>query len=1323
MEGTVEIIGEGNKMIVLKQTSGVKSKTPFNDYRGVVKSGRTPTKGSLSPHAYFNILRYIHFYSYVFLKNSVIKIVKDSNVKNVNVTLQYYWLNKMCYREVKIFENSLLVHNNFVVFDSQFSDFVKYSVEWYTRGNSLARRIINRANYFLFDGIEKIGMYLLKHYNKFLAYLKENSDHIVQDIWRDMKEFINYATDEKNLQHVKKQIQSYLNKTSYKDIFPQVLQCFEIYIKRKNRIGYVEEDLFAIPSFLHPSGGQVNAEESYLGLPEGVSMGDTSELMPNTPFFDQYISVELKLKCGMQDYSDMLDRYNIQQLIKQRNNHYKHLSLYVPSNFFQLNYWEIFRNLNLVFLSHSNNVNLYVNGERRVDTALHSMDYFRYLFYNDPLGPFNGGKDPQGKRYLAHLNSQRGGTIVLPYGGTEQSEQTEHTEHTAEGSSVGDKGTDEDTINDYMNQLNQIQMKMSWKYASSYNILDYCHRIGSGAILEGGRSCGLLGKCSHEKRPSFKWTYKRSLSNMGRPYTNYAYRNYIFSNNFFFKYVIPCTCQDLRKVLFSLKKGDYSMCLKKLVNIFDTYKGIYYLHLIALLKNVAHIIWERWAIIAPMYFHNSAFLRVKKKENPLWNVNLAECQEYEGECSSNNTNQDGNEHRNRATAFVLPIDKKFPLRKWKNDLVLFLKEAKADKTKWKKLLKVGFTQLREIYHDMSDTYGIMLKKLQKEYLTMFMQKFDEQKKTWNDMYSKVEENYINKMKNDFVYLYDRKIKKYFYYNWFITNQFNLTVKLYFQQCQYLLTQYMNRVKIMYAEKGYEQRVNKIIADVQKKVKKALWNYTSLCDYNFEIRNVSHYNDQNGGNSNLINYILFRKNELNKERYIVQTKGKKERLVMLINVIEKEKFLFYKLLYFHCFSAGQIQIVHSMLLLIKIFEKLFFLKKSEDIFSSFTYYRTSLENFTSAESNNSYIGRNKHLSSFIDVKRINRLSQCVLGGGDNGSEITNTKSANRKATPKHAAFTYLQNTHFLLGNELLIEAIGIVNKYSTSNLTYVQSEMKNRTRKLYYGLYRNVKEYGKKYTPMYKPSMKRKVNRKKLIRNILSSRTLITTDHFNYLTSEPFKSKLNSTNIIVNCKRDIPKQAMRIYKNMIFFVCRFLISRTLCDNSTIFNIYAKEDNRYDDAEMLQKLEANRFKPLIVKRRGRSRRPGGVSGVTYANGVDNQDGNASQGEIEADGDQHSVPPTVLSATNRKNKKYIPTIRFTSYAYPLRSTHLAREKERCSKEDDRQFRNVVENAYVPRGSKKIFYRINLIDVSMKSISKMRYWEKQMSQIISLYKDLCAL
>lgn len=1100
---------------------------------------------------------------------------------------------------------------------------------------------------------------------------------------------------------------------------------------KKNRIGYVEEDLFAIPPFLLPTGGHVDmGGELQLGYPEGVARGDTIELRGNNHFPDQYVSVELKLKCGMKDYSDMVDRYNIQQLIKQRNRHYKHLSLYVPSNFFELTYWEIFRNLNLAFLSNSNNVHLYVNGNRRVDTALHSMDHFRHLFYNDPLGPFAGEKDPQGKLYVAHLNSDRSGKTVLPCASTEQMKKTQHTEGSSpegEVSIAKDKRTDEDIMNDYLKQLNRLQMEMSWKNANRYNILDYCHRVGSDAFLE-GENCGFLAKCAHDWWASSKWPQKKKLSYSGHPYMNYAYRNYIFSNNFFFKYVIPCTCQEVRKALLSLKKGDYSMCLKKLVTIFDTYKDIYYINLITLLKSVAHIICERCVIVAPTYLHHNPFLRIKRKENTLWNVNLAELEEQNGgKGSSNNAPHHGNQRHNRATTtdFILACRKSFPLKEWKRDLLFFLKEAQTDKTKWKKLLKVKFTQLKEVYNEMSNTYSSVFNKLQEDYLTMLMEKLGVQEKTWSEVRSKVDEIFIHRMKNDFVYLYDRKVKTNYYYNWFITNQFNLTVKLYFQQCHYHLRGLLNQMKVMYTEKGYEERINKAIAHLQGRVKKALWNFATKNEYSFEIREISHLRQQNGGNANLINYLLFRKNELNKDRYSVQTKAKKERLVMLINIIEKEKFLFYKLLYFHCFSAGQIQIVHCMLLLIKIFEKLFFLKKSEDIFSSFAYYHASLENFTSTDGTNSYIEGNKHLSRFIDVKRIRALSQCVLSNPQKKeSEEPLPQTTTRRGTPKHSAFTYLQNTHFLMGNELIIDAIGVVNKFAKSRLTYIQSEMKNCTRKLYYGLYRNVNQYAKKYTPMYKPSLKKKVNRKKLMRRMLSSETLITMEHFNYLTSESLKSKLNKKTIIVNRKRDIPKKAMRIYKNMIFFICRFLISRTLCDNSTIFNIYAKEDNRYDDEEVLQRLEANRFKPLIVKRRGRSRRSQGVSNVTCANGVDQQDGNAMDGEKEANSDQKSVdsPPTAL-CTKKKNKKYIPTKRFTSYAYPLRSTHLRREKEKCSREDNREFRKVVENAYIPRGSKKIFYRISLIDVSMKSISKMSYWEEQMSQIISHYRELCAL
>ncbi|GAW78910.1 hypothetical protein, conserved [Plasmodium gonderi] len=1423
MESSLEIIGEGNKMIVMKQNDGEKNKTCFNYSKGRIKSGMLSYGKEFTAQSYFNILKHIHFYSYIFLKNSVIKIMKENEVKNVNITLQHYWLKKICYKNVQIFENIFLVNNNFVVFNPQFSNFVKDSLEWYPFCNVFTNRIIRKFPSILHNKMEKIKQYLIKHYDQFIAYMMENSDIIIQNIWQDLKAFIKFIAQKKNLHYMNKYMKSFLKRTNRREILQNIIEYFDRYVKclknckllkkkekkiittemsifkeiydahnfiyrsksRKNCIGYVEENLFSIPPYLLPYG----QNNKYLGRAENCTLindkdvaeksnslitdcnamsNNKSKLKSNDDFTDKYISIELKLKCGMKDYNDMFDRYNIQQFIKLRNKNFMNLSFYIPSNFFHLNYWDIFSNLNFIFLFQSNNINLYINDNRYMNTTLHSFNHCGDFFYNSSFCMPNCGEQ-HGKTYLSYLKSKgsknkvsssdalvgrstrrsmcRSACIENPSGEVYKGSYLSGVTSTGRVTSsnickgmmneLNNDGVDENTMNNCIDELNETQMKISWKYAKNYNILDFCHKI-----------------CIHldEKSNVVDEYTNRKVCCKNRPYTNYAYQNYIFSNNFFFKYANPCLCRDIRSIIFFIQKGDYHLCLKKFSTILDTYKDIYYVNLIALLKNIVNIIYARYSLIGQKYFKHNLLKCVNQKENNLWNINLGNPKNISSYSARWKV-------KNHDSSLLVQTWRRGPsLRAWKRDIFLIINRIKYEKIKWDELFEERFPQIKENYREVCGIYNSIMKKLHENYLPMFRQKLDYQTKSWKEIHNNFQKEHVNKIKNEFIYMYDQKVKTNYYYNFLITNKLNLLAKMYFQQCHYYLTDLYKDMKSLCKDKGYLQQVISSLTWVSNMMKNVISNKKYKYYNLIETRNDSYFKKSEIVDcSGLFNKILFCKKNLITVDRNLDSKEKNENLVILTNIIKKEKYLFYKLLYFHCFSAGQIQIVLCMIKLIKIFENLFFLKNSEEIFSNFSYYSTSLDNFFSLYKN-TYVMKNKHLSCFINVKKVRRLSELVLCGeemsvfasGDNDIDIQTTrkdmkgsyKSTQKGGNPKYEAFIYLQNVHFLLGNELVIDAIEIINKFPKLQLNYVKTEMKNCTRKLYYGLYRNINQYEKKFDPLYKSSLKKKINRKKLISQMLSNCTLITTDHFHYLTSELFMSKIKSTTTIAvkqKKKVDITKKALRVYKNMIFFVCRFLISRTLCDNSTIFNIYAKEDNKYNDADVLHQLKSNRFKPLTMnKSKGRKRVRSAAKNVDSMNDIHDGDHNGTRkkqkGKEENNGNKNQSPndntneksvykndfPTNIK--KKKKKKYISTNKITCYSYPLRSIHLKKKKRKCMKQENKEFQKLIENTYVSCQNKKIFYRISLIDLSMKSLNKMNYWEKQMSQIISVYRNLSA-
>ncbi|SBT30784.1 conserved Plasmodium protein, unknown function [Plasmodium ovale wallikeri] len=1494
MEGSLEVIGEGNKMIVFRkkgeeeeeeegeegEEEGEEEKKKITgDYSKVfckkfnIANYKLSIYNSFIFSSYIDLLKHINLFSYIFFKNTVIKVAKENKINSLNVIFQYYWLKELTYNKVQIFDDYFLAKNNFVVFNSYFTDFVKhllcqchysgktkmsmaesserlvataamnahilgtnlvenahvfatYTVEnahvfaTYTVENAhvFATYLVENAHIFatytvenalvlaaylleianvmathLMENAQLIATNMMENAQKWVTYTAKNAHVIRQNILDDIKSFLYIVSNKENIASVKRHAVNYLRSAKRKEIPQQVIIILNDCIRRlerKNKIrknksifkmiynshnfvynhtsernnfvGCVEENLFFIPYYLHNGKNYKNSEHNtHIGIKEDCTNGNWGKIYPSFPpgggsmddtagkFFRHtgngkkmqcnvvppcedwndgkkipftYISIELKLKCGVADYKNMCDKYNVQQVIKLKNRKVNHLSLYVPSTFFNLNFWDIFNNLNYIFLYNSNNINMYINNKKYLNTSHQSFNHLSNFFINNISLSLQKRDFSTIDLYFNHLNDNKEENnssrlcceaISSPFAyapsidGMEKGRGTNfHTffahrkahlrkrkmsragragradYRTGVRSNYSDNNANM-LHNKYSFLLNKLQLKMSTKGQMNNNIIDYCQKI---------------------------FIFPENII--------YAYKNYIFSNYFYVKYAMCGIRHNFTDVLFSMRRGKYRDSFARLVNIFHGYRNMYYFSLMSTCTNALSLFKERYRVIGEIYLSEKWDTRKGgKKSNPLWDTNLSH-NENGVQSKRNSIYTKGNiSSCRKVRKRISPCNKSecSENQYYKNecDSATLRNEQLLRAKKW-------CSALYSVYRNA-------LTKLEGEHITLWSHKWDKKKEIFEKAREKLKKYILCKMKRKLLYTYDTNVKTNYYFNLVITNRLNLAVKAYFQQMQYHLREVFIGLKTLYRQRIYKKSVHETVAFLYNHLYHFVTNKGYTSNHHFEISG-SRYTIEGEQMVEAIKSIVCTERKMINNKIPFQISQNVENVAILSKIVQKEKYLFYKLLYFHCFSAGQVQIVHCMLNFIEIFKILLPLKNSEDIFSKFEYYQLSLNDIFCANRNR-YIKKNRHLSHLINVKRIMRLSNYLFNKENFSDKEKGIKrKRKRKINIKNNAFIYLQNVHFILGNELLIDAMNYINMLTENQFNYIKTEMKINTRKLYYDLYRSTNRFRRKYAFSSYPYVKKiRISNKgsnistcrgrdRLIRDILSNNTLVTMEHFDYLTSPSFRNKTSINRILFRKrKRNVPMKAFLIYKSMISFVCRFLISKTFCDNSTIFNIYAREDNKYDDAQTVQFLRMNRFKPLnvnMVSKRVVRRTSTVTTGPAVTPVTNLKDGSPN---MENDNEVN------YRKNGKMKRKHISRINLSMQPYPMKRVNLQKRKMLYTKKAQKQLKKMIMQTYIPQKNKKVFYRISLIDLSMKSLSKMKYWEKQMEDIISVYRTYC--
>ncbi|KYO01237.1 hypothetical protein PGSY75_0707500 [Plasmodium gaboni] len=1570
MNDALEIIGEGNKMIVLRTNdkydiddNNKKNDNYLNNLRllnnefSFLNNGNVKIDNMVISYSYFYILKHIHLYSYIFIKRSVLKIVKKNDMKVLNITLQNNWIKKISYKKFKIFNKSYLADNNFVIFNNEFVDLIRNTIDFYYFNKNKKKLCTHKIKTYI-QHADKLITHIIDYTDKVINYLNDNSDKIIEQITFNIKTFLRYITKKKNIRSIKKYILKYLKSFNYKDIEKYVIIYFYDYLKilkqNKNKnynkmyrnhekymfsdiynnnnnnnnnknndddilydniyqqqqinVGYVEENLFSVPYFLLPKYKHTeNIQPQTKSLDSNINFDTTRNIqysdnlsnpasfyndnnsISNQSYIDytsaqnvhndminnnmcynniksnfKYISVEIKLKCGLTDYQNMYDRYNIQQLIKIKNKNTEHLSLYVPSNFFNLDFWDIFCNLNYIFLFNSNNINMYINNKKHINTSLCSFKYFNNFFFNyslyfptndsinfyfNYLNQYKKGTSRNKKKqhdkncydenfhnYFINEYKTRMNTYINDYfeGGSqfnnstnnmnenfnyltfmnrsgEMEEKKRKKKKNYKNKDINNNNNNNNKIDTEMDNINSNSSNSNSSNSSSrsssnnnndddnyyYNVY-YNNNCSDNSFLRASQMNNLVNKNNivlhNNLQKHSAWKYKRNHYNIINycqrtciipESINYAYKNYIFSNYFYLKYIICGTNYDIKQMLLCIKNGEYRYCFNKLLYILDIYKNMYYVHMKTFCKNAIQKLRKQYDELMNEYYIPEKLRFNSRKDNIYWNNELFNIKYYydKGKYGSNNhiamdTSFSRHEYSMRKRC-IFKNNKLFNLIftemmdfKYNNKFQRIISEYLNEYINVNGL-KGQFIKFKKYYNTLYyDVYKKLKNQFEKKYYTLLRGEF----KIRKDFFKKLQENFkqkvLYKLNKELFYLYDQKLKSNYYFNYMMTNKLNMSVRTYFCNCQYFISDILKKVIITYREKGYEEQVNYhlfCLIDIM--------NYIYMKNKNkwtnrFMLLNNSFNNKEQSKNMiELIQNIMYHNSKLTKKNPFEINQNYNENLVILSCIIRKEKYLFYKLLYFQCFSSGQVQLISVMLYFIKLFEYLFNFRKEENddlikydhdinrlkyeeinegddnIFANFKYYNKSLENIFNI-TENIYIKNHKNLLHFINTQKIKRLSEYVFTSTGKSSTYEKKiikNNRNKKKNIKYDAFIYLQNCHFILGNELLMDAIQICNKATNNNYNYLKTEMKVNTRNVYYSIYeKNHPSLKKKRFTTYtnQSYIKSKYRtRQKFIEDILSKETLITTDHFHYLSSSHFMNHLNSKNICLLKEKTKPvniHKAMLVYKNMIYFVCRFLISKTFCDNSTIFNIYVNHDNTMQDINTLQYLKNNRFKLLTINKNINSSKNHAnllIQHEYYNNSTNSQDENIE----EYDQFNHSENNTIHSSNNidsynnmnndtikrrnKMNKKiYISRSKGSSKQYPLiRKIDLKRKKLQYTNQMNKDFKNLITSTYITQQNKQIFYRISLIDLSIKSLKKMDYWKNQMDNIISIYNKFC--
>ncbi|CAD2093059.1 conserved Plasmodium protein, unknown function [Plasmodium vinckei brucechwatti] len=1415
MESSLEIIGEGNKLIVVRKKEEEYRHIVYNYYSKILANKgfnminyEYKLLSTNILYSYIDTFKYIHYFSDIFIKNVVIKILKDNDINYLNVMLQYYWIKKLTYNNKQIFNDHYLVDNNFVVFNSQFTDFIKDILDNYNLKRILIY-IKNQLKLFI-KNQKEANPEIVENVDKFVRRLQKKMKQLLELIYNYIELFKKSDIYKNQISDIIRNIQTHLMSLTKHDIVKYILAHYNNYINMLNKIkeeyeenqekekkkrittnqymfkeiynfhnfvwynnlkrysiGYVEENLFFIPPYLQLLSTINNQPKNYENI-EQIEQ-DKNESLPISQksnqdnieknndnkylnFRDNYISVELKLKCGIPDYNDMIDKYNIQQIIKLNNKkNIKQLSLYEPNEFFNLNFKDIFTNLNYIFLSKNNNMNMYINNKKEESTALSQLSYSsnylnrkndkRHSSINEKSNAFlemkKKSKNKSIKFYFDYLNGKQerkkdlasfnlenfkhpvfsSYSSIACFAGKKKeninasnftissnSNKAHVTARSGETDSFEKMCVGEDTYTNVFHDtvlylLNKIQMKMSWGMPKKKrNIIDYSQRY--------------LFVPKHVK---------------------YAYKNYIFSNNFYLKYIMNKSADcKLRKVLCSLKKKNYKSSVDELLDICELYKDIYYLNFLSLYKKTCYLLEARYRLILGNYLddklHSNGWKKNKVKGKTIWNQELAQY-EFKGY-----SNQKKMRKKNIKLSY----------RKIKNDIIQFFmqnKELLNDPDLLNNLVsntKNNITNLNGMFLNVKKwcehffhVYKNELIKLKDNKFPIWKQQFDIKKEELHKIYEEKIKKYI-------LYIYDTQIKTNYYYNTLITNEMNLAIKGYFEELQYNAEKILNTIKNNIAnEKGHISKFRKIFNGLFYALKNAYICEIGSCRY-LCSGSIFEWNNNNTyfGSVNMLKQVLNNNNAMVACKKVTEINKNTLNLLILTNVIRHEKNIFYKILYFHSFSAGQIQLVYFMMDFIDIFGKLFNLKKKKHIFSNFMYYKSSLKDIFMPKENH-YFNSNKHLRHLVDIKKLKRIENYVFNEENMRKKLkrkyrsrdTEKTNSQYRYKIKYKNFIYMQNAHFMLGNELLIEALDIINKLCKHKFDYLESDMKINTRKLYYGLYKSAKKFTKRYTCDYKSDFRRnhKKSKKYIANKFLSKETFITNEHFEYLTYalQVYRKKVGLINLdkYINRRRiaynhdKIYKKALLIFKSMIYFVCRYLISKTFCDNSTIFNLYIPTSNKANDVEIVKFLEDNRFKPLILSKNSNKK-----EGQYLNNDQKINEEDSSKIVPPEENDKGEKNNNVKNESMKKHiKKYVRRNKLSSYQYPFIILNLSRKKRDFMKKEYKQFKKRMINSYIPWDNKQIFYRISLIDLSMKSINKMGYWKKQMESILSVYREYC--
>ncbi|VWU50104.1 conserved protein, unknown function [Hepatocystis sp. ex Piliocolobus tephrosceles] len=1406
---------------------------------------------------------------------------------NMDIFLQHQWIRKLKYGNMNIFDKNFIATNNLVVLNFHVINLIQEicSISVFTLPHKQKLVYDAIANFIKHVSELIIRIYNKTHsktiviyqyvYNTLLLYTPKDIQNKLYDVKKDlcisideMKRNItthfNQLNNNKNFKYIKsfflkKKTKQNKKKNRNKYIFNELYDSHDFFYLNKNiqeqkkkkkkneikRIDYIEENLFRVPTYLleyqlpKRDTFNNNVDSSDKNKTNIVSIcansnykNDIKSNKNKNPSFN-YISVEIKLKSGMIDYENMIDKYSVQEVIKFNKRKRKELTLYIPHIFYNLFFWDIFINLNYIFLSNSNNINIYINNKNHTNTFFYSFFFFNKFFFYNPFllsicknnnlkKHFNNLKEIKKKnetidglndtlctssvrsvkRSIDKSNRTNMGTVARRYGNSNSD---------SNGNNYSSRNSD-NSENSYSSGSSEGSDPPASTTSYHYNY-DYIHNCIKHNLLL--FKCLFLKKLqtnisrnSSKSHSIIKYLHKTENTDFFK-YSNYANINfYIYLTFFYLPYIdiVLDTEYKFNDILYLLKKKDYKNVNNILERTYNEYKKKAYSNLLNCVNNIFNLCEERLYFLLSFYFNEKKNVKYKTSNKKYdWFYSPLARDKTEKNCDKKNKTKDKYIPDN-----IYPFFSQINI--W--DKIKQTCNFNLNKKDNIKLIKKHVVKLKK--YSCTQFYNIIYKHLFSKLIVNYFAKVGNT--TWNTLLffepsnwellkiklrNRVKNNmykFINyytymmyKTQNKILHIYDNTIKTNYYFNLFITNNIHLTVESYFKLLQYYTKILYKQIKTWYIKKKYNEKINKNIITwyniiylhylknkdyifsykrckqqyniLCKKLKQFFqykqyyyyyycgYNSTYACNCPYDLNQLNKINCTSTNEDITIKELI--KNELfyNKNKSLpmeickYNNYNNKNLIFLLTSIIQKEKNLFYKLLFFQCFSSGQIQLVYCIMNLINVFKKMLFLKKkknkykSEEInncFSNFKYYKDSLDDIFFLNSD-CYINKNKHLKNFIDTKKVKRIVKHIFGN----KKLKNIAKQKKKKKIKYNAFIYIKNMHFLLGNELIIDAMNILHKLTKNpyHVAYIKRNLKKNTRKFYFTLYKTSDSFKQKYATadgvknnsatadpskksilIHKPNVKRNHKKQKVRNHILSNKNLISTEHFHYLTNAVLTNRISIKQQILKTNTNLYKKALIIYKAMIFFVCRYLISKTFCDNSTIFNIFSWKDNTYHNLQINNLLKKNRFKFLTINKDKVSKTEQILNEekmiALKSNTIKIPTQISTNKHINTE-DLHN--DDIILYSKKSNKKYIPKNKLLTYTYPFYKLNLNKKKIKCLKISHNEFKNLMIQNYIPEKNTKLFYRISLIDLSIKSFNKIDFWKEQMRNIIHVYRDCC--